>query len=100
MPRTGNGSRTRHGYRPPGYQYRDTCSIVSGEGLAFCSGLDTKELSQGNLTVDWFDTWERGVITLANLNAITIAAIHGYCLGGGLQIALGSICALPPPMPC
>ena len=62
--------------------------IVSGEGRAFCSGLDTKELSQGNLTIDWFTTWERGVIALANLNAITIAAIHGYCLGGGLQVTL------------
>jgi enoyl-CoA hydratase/carnithine racemase len=62
--------------------------IVSGEGRAFCSGLDTKELAQGNLTGEWFATWERGVIALANLNAITIAAIHGYCLGGGLQVAL------------
>ena len=62
--------------------------IVSGEGRAFCSGLDTKELSQGNLTVEWFETWERGVIALENLHAITIAAIHGYCLGGGLQVAL------------
>ena len=62
--------------------------IVSGEGRAFCSGLDTKELAQGNLTVDWFVTWEQGVIALANLNAITIAAIQGYCLGGGLQVAL------------
>src|SRR5438876_6334553 len=62
--------------------------IVSGEGRAFCSGLDTKELSEGHLTVDWFATWERGVLALANLNAITIAAIHGYCLGGGLQVTL------------
>jgi enoyl-CoA hydratase/carnithine racemase len=62
--------------------------IVNGEGRAFCSGLDKKELSQGNLTRDWFATWEKGVTGLANLNAITIAAIHGYCLGGGLQIAL------------
>ncbi len=62
--------------------------IVSGEGRAFCSGLDTKELAQGNLTVDWFVTWEQGVIALASLNAITIAAIQGYCLGGGLQVAL------------
>jgi enoyl-CoA hydratase/carnithine racemase len=62
--------------------------IVSGEGRAFCSGLDVKELAQGNLTLDWFATWERGVIALADLNAITIAAIHGYCLGGGLQVAL------------
>ena len=27
--------------------------IVSGEGRAFCSGLDKKELSQGNLTREW-----------------------------------------------
>jgi enoyl-CoA hydratase len=62
--------------------------IVSGEGRAFSSGLDTKELAQGNLTREWFATWERGVTALANLNAITIAAIQGYCLGGGLQVAL------------
>lgn len=62
--------------------------IVSGEGRAFCSGLDTKELSRGNLSVEWFETWERGVTALENLPAITIAAIHGYCLGGGLQVTL------------
>ncbi len=63
--------------------------IVSGEGRSFCSGLDVKELAQGNLSVEWFATWEQGVTTLANLNAITIAAIQGYCLGGGLQLAIG-----------
>jgi enoyl-CoA hydratase/carnithine racemase len=62
--------------------------IVSGEGRAFCSGLDVKELAEGHLSPDWFDTWERGVTGLANLDAISIAAIHGYCLGGGLQVAL------------
>jgi enoyl-CoA hydratase len=62
--------------------------VVSGEGRAFCSGLDVKELAQGHLTTEWFAVWERGVLGLAALDAITIAAIHGYCLGGGLQIAL------------
>lgn len=62
--------------------------IVSGEGRAFCSGLDVKELADGSLTREWFETWERGVLGLADLDAITIAAIHGYCLGGGLQVAL------------
>lgn len=62
--------------------------IVSGEGRAFCSGLDVKELAGGNLSRDWFATWERGVIALAGLKAITIAAVQGYCLGGGLQVAL------------
>jgi enoyl-CoA hydratase/carnithine racemase len=62
--------------------------LVSGEGRAFCSGLDTKELARGKLTVEWFETWERGVTALAELDAITLAAIQGYCLGGGLQLAL------------
>jgi enoyl-CoA hydratase len=62
--------------------------IVSGEGRAFCSGLDVKELAQGHLTTEWFATWERGVSALANLDAISIAAVHGYCLGGGLQLAI------------
>jgi len=62
--------------------------IVSGEGRAFCSGLDTKELARGNLTPEWFATWEHGVTALARLDAITICAIHGYCVGGGLQVAL------------
>lgn len=62
--------------------------IVSGEGRSFCSGLDVKELAHGNLSPDWFATWERGVMGLEELDAITIAAIQGYCLGGGLQVAL------------
>ena len=62
--------------------------IVSGEGRAFCSGLDVKELAAGALTPDWFDTWEIGVSNLERLDAITIAAIQGYCLGGGLQVVL------------
>jgi enoyl-CoA hydratase len=62
--------------------------IVSGEGRSFCSGLDVKELARGNLSVEWFDAWERGVSALADLPAITIAAIQGYCLGGGLQLAI------------
>jgi enoyl-CoA hydratase len=62
--------------------------IISGEGRAFCSGLDVKELAQGHLTIEWFTAWERGVTALASLQAITIASVQGYCLGGGLQVAI------------
>ncbi|HEY1352048.1 MAG TPA: enoyl-CoA hydratase/isomerase family protein [Ktedonobacteraceae bacterium] len=62
--------------------------VVSGEGQSFCSGLDVTELAQGNLDPEWFATWEQGVLGLEELDAITIAAIQGYCLGGGLQVAL------------
>ncbi len=70
-------------------QSKDTrVVIVSGEGRSFCSGLDVKELSEGHLSQEWFATWEVGVTALAKLDAITIAAVQGYCLGGGLQVAL------------
>ncbi len=62
--------------------------LVSGEGRAFSSGMDINELAHENITVDWFETWERGVTALAEIDAITVAAIQGYCLGGGLQLAL------------
>src|SRR5947209_18189997 len=62
--------------------------IVSGEGRAFCSGLDTKELANGKLTVEWFETWERGVTALAEVNALIMAAIREYVLGGGTHLAL------------
>jgi enoyl-CoA hydratase/carnithine racemase len=62
--------------------------IVGGEGPAFCSGLDVKELSQGHLPLEWFQQWERGVTALAQLDAMSIAAVQGYCLGGGLQLAI------------
>jgi enoyl-CoA hydratase/carnithine racemase len=78
--------------------------IVSGEGRSFCSGLDVKELSDSNLSLECFDVWEQGVSALANLPAITIAAIQGYCLGGGLQLAIAcdllvastdAVCSIP-----
>jgi enoyl-CoA hydratase/carnithine racemase len=62
--------------------------LVSGEGRAFSSGMDIKELAHEHITVEWFEDWERGVTALAELNAITLALIQGYCIGGGLQLAL------------
>src|SRR5262249_53196781 len=62
--------------------------IVSGRGRAFCAGIDLAALAGGRLRADWFRRWD---IALAKIEAIpvaTIAAIHGACLGGGLQITL------------
>jgi enoyl-CoA hydratase/carnithine racemase len=36
----------------------------------------------------FYETQERGFVGLERLDAITIAAIHGYCLGGGVQLAI------------
>ncbi|MGB4343852.1 MAG: crotonase/enoyl-CoA hydratase family protein [Moraxellaceae bacterium] len=73
--------------------------ILQGEGKAFCSGLDfpsfTKQparmvrgfLKYGVKTTNLFQEvawcWRR-------LPVPVIAVIHGYCYGGGVQIALGA----------
>ena len=76
--------------------------ILSGEGKAFCTGLDVKSImknsplstgerllskrhpnSVSNLAQDVGYLWR-------DLRVPVIAAIHGMCFGGGLQIALGA----------
>lgn len=80
--------------------------VLSGEGRAFCSGLDAKSVAlngpsgnlekllerpspyggeggAGNLAQDVAYLW-RG------LPVPVIACLHGTCFGGGLQIALGA----------
>lgn len=70
--------------------------VVSGEGDAFCSGLDFGAFQQ--MTGGDRDRGERDRLTLAQQAAWVwqdvpvpvIAAIHGYALGAGIQIALGA----------
>ncbi len=76
--------------------------VVHGEGRAFCAGLDVKAVCTplgfranmdellhredgeiSNLAQDVGYLWRR-------IPAPVIAATHGVCLGGGLQIALGA----------
>src|SRR5260370_23834289 len=61
--------------------------IVRGEGRAFCSGLDLRDIDQigtGGVTPG------KVFAGLAKLSVPTIAAIHGDALTGGLGLALPS----------
>lgn len=73
--------------------------IIRGEGKAFCSGLDIKAVSASplnfarllikpgrkiaNLAQDVGYIWR-------DLPVPVIAVCHGYCFGGGFQLALGA----------
>jgi enoyl-CoA hydratase/carnithine racemase len=63
-------------------------AIVTGAGRAFCSGVDLKALSTGTLDSAFFTDIEYLWEILENCDKAVICGIHGYCLGGGLQIAL------------
>jgi enoyl-CoA hydratase/carnithine racemase len=75
--------------------------VLHGEGKSFCSGLDVASFMGGEspITMDQLmDRGERGRANLAqqactdwiDLPVPVIAAIHGNCFGGGMQIALGA----------
>ncbi len=63
-------------------------AILTGAGRAFCSGVDLKALSSGRLDPAFFTDIEHLWDILEDCDKAVICGIHGYCLGGGLQIAL------------
>ena len=62
--------------------------LVTGEGRAFSSGLDLDDLAAGHIDVDWFHRSDLGFRAIETLDKPVIAGIQGWCLGGGLQLAI------------
>jgi enoyl-CoA hydratase/carnithine racemase len=73
--------------------------VLHGEGPSFCSGLDVMGIMAGGQGLDgltdplrgevpnWF---QRAAYDWITLPMPVIAAVHGACFGGGLQIALAA----------
>ena len=75
------------------------CVVLSGEGPSFCSGLDFPSFMAGDVGVDEMisdvpgevaNIAQRVAYDWQRLPMPVVAAIHGNCLGGGAQIALGA----------
>ena len=75
--------------------------VIGGEGRTFCAGLDFASVMsdrKGVLKTFAPRPWRKGgtndfqeaVWALRSIPAPVIAAVHGHCLGGGVQIALGA----------
>ena len=63
--------------------------VVRGAGRAFCSGMDRTALAADTIGEAFFRHWNRALDCLEDMPKITIAVLHGYSIGGGLQLALG-----------
>ena len=66
-----------------------TAVIVSGRGRAFCAGNDIAEMPRLTPAAAraLSRRWQRIMDRFARLPQVTIAAVHGYALGGGCMLA-------------
>ena len=62
--------------------------LVRGAGRAFCAGMDLEMSSRQGMPDGFYEGQERAFRELELMDKIIIAAVHGYCLGGGLQLAI------------
>lgn len=63
--------------------------IITGGAEFFSAGADLKEISEGRASAaQSLKTWRRVTQALEELGKPVIAAIEGFCLTGGLELAL------------
>jgi enoyl-CoA hydratase/carnithine racemase len=68
------------------------CLVLTGAGRAFSAGADVGELRERSpeAVLAYYEATGGVYEQLAGLRQPTISAISGYCLGGGLELALAS----------
>lgn len=73
--------------------------LLSGEGRSFCAGLDFGTVMAdparvqqvfGDVGADGTNLFQEAPWAWRRLSVPVVAAVHGHCLGGGLQIALAA----------
>ncbi|MCL6641343.1 MAG: enoyl-CoA hydratase/isomerase family protein, partial [Candidatus Rokubacteria bacterium] len=62
--------------------------VVRGAGRAFCSGMDRAALAAGRIGEAFYRAWIRALNCLEDMPKVSLAVLHGYSIGGGLQLAV------------
>jgi enoyl-CoA hydratase/carnithine racemase len=62
--------------------------VVRGAGRAFSSGVDRTALSADRIGEAFYRHWTRGLNCLEDMDKLVVGVLHGYCIGGGLQLAV------------
>jgi enoyl-CoA hydratase/carnithine racemase len=65
-------------------------AVIRGEGRAFSTGIDLKELAAGRIEMLYHHRWEPALRLFETMEKLIIVGMHGYCLGGALQLALAA----------
>lgn len=62
--------------------------VIRGAGRAFSSGIDLRELAADRIDMAYHHRWERALRAFEQMDKLVVVGLHGYCLGGALQLAL------------
>jgi len=62
--------------------------VIRGQGRAFCTGIDLKELAADSIDMSYHERFEKALRILEKMEKMVIVGMHGYCLGGALQLAM------------
>lgn len=63
------------------------CLVILGEGRSWCAGVDVGD-HKPEVVDDMISTFNRMFVLLEQFQVPTIAAVHGACLGGGMELAI------------
>jgi cyclohexa-1,5-dienecarbonyl-CoA hydratase len=63
------------------------CVILSGEGPSWCAGVDVGE-HRPELVAEMMGAFNGIFETIEKIDVPLIAAVHGPCLGGGMELAI------------
>lgn len=62
--------------------------VLRGAGKSFCAGHDLSAV--GQMSLEWLRHESRTLELFSALPQIVIAAVHGHCITGGLELALAA----------
>lgn len=64
------------------------CTVITGSEKAFAAGADVKEMAEKTYIEAYLARFLDGWTRIAETRKPVIAAVSGFCLGGGLELAM------------